>query len=91
LTGLLTQSATEAPSGRVTIYAHQNAKTLLRRKRQAPKAGTAITIANSTIDPTNPKCSWLAVRSQAARPVNGDEPDVMPAIPPQRQQDSDAT
>jgi hypothetical protein len=29
--------------------------------------------------------------SQAAGPTNGDEPDVMPAIPPQRQQDSDAT
>jgi hypothetical protein len=52
LTGLLTQSATEAPSGRVTIYAHKKAKTLSRRKRQAPKAGTATTIAKSTIDPT---------------------------------------
>jgi hypothetical protein len=27
-----------------------------------------MTIANSTIDPTNPKCSWPAVRSPAAVP-----------------------
>ena len=40
MVGLLSQSATEAPSGRVMMYAHQNATTVLRRKRQQPSAGT---------------------------------------------------
>ena len=42
--------------------------TLLKRKRQQPTAGTAMTTAKSTIDPTNPKCSELAVRSPTAVP-----------------------
>jgi hypothetical protein len=49
---------------RVTICVHQNAMTVFRRKRQQPHTGTAITTANSTIDPTNPKCSWSSPQTR---------------------------
>ena len=66
--GLPSQSAIEAPSGRVSTYAPQNATTGLRRKRHQAIAGTAIIAAYSTADGRKPSPSAIADRSPTAVP-----------------------
>ena len=66
--GLLNQSAKDAPIGRVTMYANQNATIGFRLKRHQPIAGIAMTEMNSSADVKKPSFSGVAVKSPAAVP-----------------------
>ena len=62
------QSANEAPSGRVTMYANQNAKIAFRPNHRWAMAGTAIRIVNATPDTRYPRWNVVAVMSPTAVP-----------------------
>ena len=62
------QSANEAPSGRVTIYANQKARIEFMPSRQWATAGMAITTANMTPEARKPRWKVTAVRSPKAVP-----------------------
>src|ERR1700691_6270784 len=66
--GFENQSAKEAPSGRVTMYANQKATIGFMLKRHQPTAGIAMIPANRITDPKKPSFSEVAVRSPAAVP-----------------------
>ena len=68
LAGLLIQSANEAPSGRVTTYAIQNAAMLLSPNRRQASAGKRITTKKNRPDTRYPIPSESAVKSPSAVP-----------------------
>src|SRR5258708_19304896 len=68
LAGLPTQSANEAPSGRVITYANQNDPIGFQPSHRYPIAGTVISRANSTMERPYPRRKVYAVRSSHAVP-----------------------
>src|SRR6185437_13854230 len=65
---LPSQSANDAPSGRVSTYAVQKSRIGLRLVRQYAIAGTAIVQANTIADDRYPQPNDRAVRSPTAVP-----------------------
>ena len=62
------QSANDAPSGRVTMYANQKATIALSPNQRCATAGTAMRTVNATPETKYPRCNVVAVMSPAAVP-----------------------